>query len=74
MMRKTIVDDIHAVVVMADNLLSNGVSIFRAKLIRETEQYLVSWVIDDEGLHNLERDKQPDGRDNSERAAGDHTA
>ena len=55
-MRTTIVDDIHAVAVMADNLLSNGVSIFRAKLIRETGQYLVSWVMDDEGLYNLERD------------------
>ena len=74
MMRKTIVDDIHAVAVMADNLLGSGVSIFRAKLIRGTGEYLVSWVMDDEGLHDLERDKQPDGRDNGDRAAGDHTA
>ena len=73
-MRLALVDDIHAVAVMADNLLGNGVSIFRAKLIRETGQYLVSWVMDDEGLHDLERDKQSDGRDNSDRAAGDHTA
>lgn len=73
-MRTTIVDDIHAVAVMADNLLGHGVSVFRAKLIRETGQYLVSWVMDDEGLHNLEKDKQPDSRDNGDGTTGDHTA
>ena len=73
-MRSAVVDDIHAVAVMADNLLGSGVSVFRAKLIRETGQYIVSWVMDDEGLHNLERNKQPDGRDNGDRATGDYTA
>ena len=58
--------DIHAVAAMADNLLSHGVAVFKAKLIRETGQYLVSWELDDEGLHNLERDKQPDDRDNGD--------
>ena len=65
-MRTSIVSDIHAVAAMADNLLSHGVEVFRAKLIRETGQYLVSWELDDEGLHNLERDKQPDYRDNGD--------
>ena len=73
-MRKTIVDDIHAVAAMADNLLGNGVDVFRAKLIKETGQYLVSWEMADEGLHNLEGDQQPDDRDNGDRAAGNHTA
>ena len=68
------VDDVHAVAVMADNLLSHGVGSFRAILDRMTGRYLVSWEIDDEELYNLERDKQPDGRDNHYRAAGDHTA
>ena len=63
-MHTSIVSDIHAVAAMADNLLSHGVAVFRAKLIRETGEYLVSWELDDEGLHNLERDKQPDNRDN----------
>ncbi len=65
-MHTSIVSDIHAVAAMADNLLSHGVAVFRAKLIRETGQYLVSWELDDEGLHNLERDKQPDDRDNGD--------
>ena len=74
-MRMTIVDDIHAVAVMADNLLGNGVSIFKAVLNRETGKYTVSWEMGDgERLHNLEGDKQPDDRDNGDRAAGDHTA
>ena len=73
-MHTLIVSDIHAVAAMADNLLSHGVAVFRAKLIRETGEYLVSWELDDEGLHNMERDKQPDGRDNGDRAAGDRTA
>ena len=73
-MRTTTVNDIHAVAAMADNLLSHGVAVFRAKLIRETGQYLVSWELDDEGLHNLERDKQPDDRDNGDRASGDNPA
>ena len=73
-MRSAVVDDIHAVAVMADNLLGHGVSVFKAVLIRETGQYRVSWVMDDEGLHNLERNKQQDSRDKSDRAAGDHTA
>ena len=59
-MRTTIVDDIHAAAAMADNLLVNGVSVFKAVLIRETGQYRVSWECDNEGLHHLERDKQPD--------------
>ena len=58
-MRTTIVDDIHAVAAMADNLLANGVSVFKAVLIWETGQYRVSWECDNEGLHHLERDKQP---------------
>ena len=62
--RTTIVSDIHAVAAMADNLLSHGVDVFRAKLIRETGQYLVSWELDDEGLYDLEGYKQPDYRDN----------
>ena len=41
-MRMTIVDDIHAAAAMADNLLANGVSVFKAMLIRETGQYRVS--------------------------------
>ena len=65
-MHTSIVSDIHAVAAMADNLLSHGVTVFRAKLIRETGQYLVSWELDDEGLHNVERDKQPDDRDNGD--------
>ena len=65
-MRTSTASDIHAVAAMADNLLSHGVAVFRAKLIRETGQYLVSWELDDEGLHNLERDKQPDDRDNGD--------
>ena len=63
-MRTTIVEDIHAVAVMADNLLGNGVSVFKAVLIRETGQYRVSWETENEGLYNLEGDKQPDGWDN----------
>ncbi len=73
-MHYTVVDDIHAVAAMADNLLSHGVAIFRAKLIKETGEYLVSWELDDERLHNLERDKQPYDRDNGDRTAGDRTA
>ena len=73
-MRMTIVDDIHAAAAMADNLLGHGVSVFKAVLIRETGQYRVSWEINDEGLHHLEKDKQPNGRDNGDRPAGDHTA
>ena len=65
-MRTTIVDDIHAAAVMADNLLANEVSVFNAVLIRETGQYRVSWECENEGLHHLERDKQPDGRDHSD--------
>ena len=56
-MHTLIVSDIHAVAAMADNLLSHGVAIFRAKLIKETGEYLVSWELDDEGLHNLEGNK-----------------
>ncbi len=74
MMRTTIVDDIHAAATMADNLLGNGVSVFEAVLIRETGQYRVSWGTDNEGLHNLEGDKQPDSRDNGDGSAGDHPA
>ncbi len=73
-MHYTVVDDIHDVAAMADNLLSHGVAVFRAKLIRETGEYLVSWELNDEGLHNLERGKQPNGRDNGDRTAGDRTA
>ncbi len=65
-MRYTVVDDIHAVAAMADNLLSHGVAVFRAKLIKETGQYMVSWELDDEGLHNLERGKQPDDWDSGD--------
>ncbi len=65
-MRTTIVDDIHAAAAMADNLLGHGVSVFKAVLIRETGQYRVSWEISDEGLYHLERNKQPDGRDNGD--------
>ena len=65
-MRTTIVDDIHAAAAMADNLLDHGVSVFKAVLIRETGQYRVSWETDNEGLHNLERDKQQNSRDNSD--------
>ena len=73
-MQYYIVDDVRAVAAMADNLLSHGVTVFRAVLDRMTGRYLVSWEIDNEGLYNLERDKQPDGRDNGDRAAGDRTA
>ena len=73
-MRTTIVDDIHAAAAMADNLLSYGVSVFKAVLIRETGQYRVSWEINDEGLHHLERDQQQDDWNNGDRAAGDHSA
>ena len=73
-MQYYIVDDVRAVAAMADNLLSHGVISFRAVLDRMTGRYLVSWELDDEGLHNLERDKQSDDRDYSDRAAGDHTA
>ncbi len=73
-MQTTIVDNIHAVAAMADSLLGHGVSVFKAVLIRETGQYRVSWETDNEGLHNLERDKQPDSRDNGDRSAGDHPA
>ncbi len=65
-MRTTIVDDIHAAAAMADNLLGNGVSVFKAVLILETGQYRVSWETDNEGLHHLERDKQPDSRHNGD--------
>ena len=65
-MRTTIVDDTRAVAAMADNLLSHGVSSFRAVLDRMTGRYLVSWEIDNEGLHNLEGNKQPYGRDNGD--------
>ena len=65
-MHTSIVSDIHAVAAMANNLLSHGVAVFRAKLIRETGQYLVSWELDDEGLHDLEGDKQPDCWDNGD--------
>ena len=41
-MHTSIVSDIHAVAAMADNLLSHGVAVLRAKLIRETGGYLVS--------------------------------
>ena len=73
-MQYYIVDDVRAVAAMADNLLSHGVTVFRAVLDRMTGRYLVSWEIDNEGLYNLERDKQPYGRDNGNRTAGDHTA
>ena len=73
-MRTTIVDDIHAAAAMADNLLGNGVSVFKAVLIRETGQYRVSWETEDEGLHHLERDKQPDCGHYGDRPSGDHTA
>ena len=73
-MRTTIVDDIHAAAAMADNLLGNGVSVFKAVLIRETGQYRVSWETENEGLYILERDEQPDSRNNGDRPAGDHTA
>ena len=63
-MRTTIVSDIHAVAAMADNLLCHGVALFKSNLIREIGQYLVSWELDDEGLHDLEGYKQPDYRDN----------
>ena len=71
-MRTTIVDDIHAAATMADNLLGNGVSVFKAVLIRETGQYRVSWGTENEGLHNLEGDKQPDDWDNGDRSSRDH--
>ena len=74
MQRIIIVDDIHAAAVMADNLLGHGVSVFKAVLIKETGQYRVSWEINDEELHHLERDKQQNNRNNSDRAAGDHPA
>ena len=73
-MRTTIVDDIHAAAAMADNLLGHGVSVFKAVLIRETGQYRVSWETDNEGLHNLERNQQQNGRDNGDGPAGDHPA
>lgn len=73
-MNNHIVEDVNAVAAMAYKLLSYGVSVFKAKLIRKTGQYLVSWELEDEGLYNLEGNKQPDGRDNSDRTAGDHTA
>ncbi len=74
MQRIIIVDDIHAAAAMADNLLGHGVSVFKAVLIKETGQYRVSWEINDEELHHLERDKQQNNRNNSDRAAGDHPA
>ncbi len=73
-MRTTIADDIQAAAAMADNLLANGVTLFNAVQIRETGQYRVSWEYENEGLHHLERDEQPGGRDNGDRAAGDHSA
>ena len=73
-MQYYIVDDVRAVAAMADNLLSHGVISFRAVLDRMTGRYLVSWEIDNEGLHNLEGNKQQDSRDNCDRTAGDHTA
>ena len=74
MQRIKIVDDIHAAAAMADNLLGHGVSVFKAVLIKETGQYRVSWEINDEELHHLERDKQQNNRNNSDRTAGDHPA
>ena len=73
-MRTTIASDIHAAAAMADNLLGHGVSVFKAVLIRETGQYRVSWETNDEGLYNLERDQQPNDRNNGNRPAGDHPA
>ena len=65
-MRTTIVDDMHSAAVMADNLLASGALLFKAVLDKDTGKYHVSWEIEDEGLYNLERDKQPDCRHNGD--------
>ena len=65
-MRTTIVDDMHSAALMADNLFANGATLFRAELDRATGKYKVSWEIEDEGLYNLERDKQQDCRYNGD--------
>ena len=51
---------------MADNLLASGALLFEAVLDKDTGKYRVSWEIEDEGLYNLERDKQPDCRHNGD--------
>ena len=65
-MNTAIVDDIHSAAVMADNLLSNGAVVFKAELDGSTGKYIVSWECENEGLYHLERDKQPDSRDNGD--------
>ena len=65
-MRTMIVDDIHTAAAMADSLLGNGVSVFKAVLIRETGQYRVSWECENEGLHNMERNQQQDDWNNGD--------